>query len=271
MGDLAHATALSVEGEHFTANLSRDWEIWGPNGGYLAAIVLRAAGRVARIPRVATLHLHYLRVARFERVELRVRVLQAGQKAESISVEMEQAGKLILTALVRTALADAGLVHDVASAPNVVSHDNNLLSMEELRRPQHPRFAFWDNFERRVLQPSAWAIPRLEAAPRWYEWLRYRERSEGEDAFLNAGRLALLIDTMCWPAAWLAHADERFIAPSLDLTVWFHRPFDSAWLLVDAESPLAEAGLVAGRCALWNEGRQLLASGGSQLLCVAQR
>ena len=119
-----------------------------------------------------------------------------------------------------------------------------------------------------MLQPSAWALPRREAPPRWLEWLRYRERREDEEPFLSAARLALLIDTMCWPAAWLAHPEPDFIAPSLDLPVWFHRPFAGEWLLVDAEAPLAEAGLVAGCCTVWSESRALLASGGSQLLCV---
>jgi acyl-CoA thioesterase II len=271
MGDLGRASELTGQGDVFTAELSREWEIWGPNGGYLAAIALRAAGRVARIPRVATLHVHYLRMARFAPVALRVRVLHAGQRAESIAVDMEQGGTAILSALVRTALPGEGLVHDVSNAPNVVSPDHNLMTADELLRPQHTRHAFWQHFERRVLQPSAWAIPRLPAAPRLLEWVRYRERDEREDAFLNAARLAVLIDTMCWPAASLAHADERFIAPSLDLNVWFHRPLERDWLLVDAESRLAEGGLIAGRCSLWSEDRKLLASGGSQLLCVPQR
>jgi acyl-CoA thioesterase len=264
-----------------SAQLSPEWEIWGPNGGYLATLALRAAGRVARIQHVASLHVHYLRSPRFEPVELTTHVVQAGQRAESIRVEMEQAGKPVLSALVRTALPGKGLAHDVATVPNVVSPDHTLLSADDLRRPQHGRHAFWENFERRVLQPSAWAIPRLEAPPRWREWVRYRDLDVGgsaheqdqagdEDPFLAAGRLALLIDTMAWPAAWLAHSEDEYIAPSLDLCVWFHRVRSSGWLLIDAESPLAAAGLVHGRVAIWSEQRELLASGGSQLLCVAR-
>jgi acyl-CoA thioesterase len=98
--------------------------------------------------------------------------------------------------------------------------------------------------------------------------VRYKERAESEDPFLAAGRLALLIDTMCWPAASLAHPESLFIAPSLDLSVCFHRPQQGDWLLIDAEAPLAEQGLIYGRGALWSEDRKLLASGGSQLLCV---
>ncbi len=269
MQGLARATELApLASDRFGAQLSPEWEIWGPNGGYLATLALRAAGRVAGIQHVASLHVHYLRSPRFEQVELTTHVVQAGKRAESIRVEMEQAGKPVLSALVRTALPGEGLVHEIATVPNVVSPEHTLLSADDLRRPEHGRHPFWDNFERRVLQPSAWAIPRLEAPPRWREWVRYRDEASDDDPFLAAGRLALLIDTMGWPAAWLAHADERFIAPSLDLCVWFHRTRRSEWLLIDAESPLAEGGLVHGRCAIWSEQRELLASGGSQLLCV---
>ena len=50
MGDLANDTEVRGGDGHYTCELSRDWEIWGPNGGYIAAIVLRAAGgtRVGR-------------------------------------------------------------------------------------------------------------------------------------------------------------------------------------------------------------------------------
>ena len=44
MGDLGIDMAISEVGPgRFTATLSADWEIWGPNGGYLAAAAMRAA------------------------------------------------------------------------------------------------------------------------------------------------------------------------------------------------------------------------------------
>ncbi|MCU1360752.1 MAG: hypothetical protein JWN99_2041, partial [Ilumatobacteraceae bacterium] len=48
MGDFQLDTALTAGpadgGSSFTRVLSRDWEIWGPNGGYVGALMLRAAG-----------------------------------------------------------------------------------------------------------------------------------------------------------------------------------------------------------------------------------
>ncbi len=48
VGDLALDTAGRRLGDgRFEATLSRDWEIWGPNGGDVAAVALRAAGAAA--------------------------------------------------------------------------------------------------------------------------------------------------------------------------------------------------------------------------------
>jgi hypothetical protein len=49
--DLDQATYVDGQNGRYLARLSEDWEIWGPNGGYLAAIALRAAGEVTQIKR----------------------------------------------------------------------------------------------------------------------------------------------------------------------------------------------------------------------------
>jgi hypothetical protein len=46
MGNLDDDTKL-IGGEGlYTARLAPDWKIWGPNGGYVAAIALRGAGQL---------------------------------------------------------------------------------------------------------------------------------------------------------------------------------------------------------------------------------
>ena len=69
MGDLAVDTAVTRTGEgRYTASLSADWEIWGPMGGYIASVALRAAGAESPFARPASFFCQYLGVAGFDTV-----------------------------------------------------------------------------------------------------------------------------------------------------------------------------------------------------------
>ena len=66
MGDLALQTSVEPAGEgSYRAIVHQDWEIWGPCGGYVAAIALRAAGAESPFARPASFFCHYLSVAAF--------------------------------------------------------------------------------------------------------------------------------------------------------------------------------------------------------------
>jgi acyl-CoA thioesterase len=123
MGHLDHDTHVEGEAGRYRATLSREWDIWGPNGGYLAVIALRAAGAEARVRRPASFAAHYLSVARFAPVDLEVTALHRGRRSESFRVSMRQDDRPVLEAIVRTAAELPGLVHDEARAPEVASPD----------------------------------------------------------------------------------------------------------------------------------------------------
>lgn len=83
----------------------------------------------------------------------------------------------------------------------------------------------------------------------------------------------LLIDTLPLPTFHRSVSDRPapFIAPTLDLTVWFHEPRNRDWLFADSVAPVAGDGLIHGGVRLWSEDGRILASGGSQLLVVEGR
>ncbi len=277
MGDLALDTALAPlassanasEGSRsFGAELSRDWEIWGPNGGYLAALALRAAGACAAIPRPVSFYAHFLSVARFAPVEIQVRELRRGRRAEAFSVAVEQDGRAVLHAMVRTASETPGLEHDVARMPDVPPPDA-LKSFAELFPDGEAPYAFWRNFESKPTDPTGFDAPPAAHPPAVLQWHRFVPRETFDDPFLDAGRLLILVDTMGWPAASRAHPNGGFQAPSLDVVAWFHRPAaGERWLLSDHDSGLAEQGLIGTTGRIWSADGRLLASGGAQLLCV---
>jgi hypothetical protein len=83
--NLERATRLEGEGGRYVAQLCEEWEIWGPNGGYLAAIALRAAGDVAQIARPRSFYCHFLRSPAFHPMQIEVTVLKRRRRAESFS------------------------------------------------------------------------------------------------------------------------------------------------------------------------------------------
>src|SRR5258706_48773 len=63
MGNLGRDTAVEQIDEHrYRATLDKDWEIWGPCGGYTASVALRAVGASSAHPRPASFFCHYLSV-----------------------------------------------------------------------------------------------------------------------------------------------------------------------------------------------------------------
>ena len=295
------------EGPVFATTLSREWEIWGPNGGYLAALALRAAGLSAEIARPASFYCHFLRSPEFAPVELGVSVLRRGRRSESLSVGMTQDGRPVLQALVRTAAEVPGYEHQEPQAPEVPPAQA-LRSVEELLAPdRRPPFRFWENIERRPVDQTdphrgraaeqadranaadqtdphrgraAERTDRANAAeqagqpdePRRAvvrEWTRFRPTATLADPFLDAARSLILLDTYGWPAAYRRYRDRSMVAPNLDTATWFHRfnP-ESDWLLIDQECPTGHAGLLGAAGRVWDTEGRLLATGGAQLCCL---
>ncbi len=269
MGDFELDTRLEGERGRYRAVLSRDWEIWGPNGGYVAAIALRAAGREARVSRPASFAAHFLGVAAFEAVDVEVHALHQGRRSESFRVSVRQGERAILEAIVRTAAEGPGLEHDVARAPEVGAPED-LRSADELRKAEWgPPLPFWKNLEARPVWPERFDQEWQPREPIWREWYRFRPRATFDDPFVDAGRALLLVDTLSWPAASQPHPNSAFRAPNLDVTAWFHRADPkSEWLLADHASHVAQGGLMGTTACVWSREGRLLASGGAQLFCV---
>ncbi len=245
---LEETTRLSGTAGRYTARLSPGWRIWGPNGGYLAALALRAAGLCSAVPHPAGIHATFLRPPRFDEVTLDVVALKQGRRVEVFAVTMTQDDRPVLSALVQTAAVAPGYDLQPARAPDVPPPD-----AATAIEPGGP-YPFWDNVSRR------------SAGGR--EWVRFRPTSRFDDPFVDAARSLILLDTYGWPTFWKANGDGPFIAPSLDINVGFHAGPLSEWLLVDCEIPVGRLGRLAVTGRIWDPGGRLVATGSSQLCCV---
>jgi len=264
--DLEHATRVDGGGGRYLARLSDEWEIWGPNGGYLATFALRAAGLEARIKRPRSLYCHFLSSPSFDAVALEVTVLKSGRRAESLAVQMSQDGKPILHALIKTAADGPGHSHQHLVAPDVPA-PHTLQSYEPPGlNPQRPAFSFWNNIERRLVDAVA---PEVSAAPALRNWTRFRPTACFEDPFVDAARALILLDTFGFPAAYQRYGTTDYVAPSLDTSIWLHQFNPSCeWLLIDHECPVAEHGLMGVNGRVWDTEGRLLATGSAHLCCI---
>ena len=270
MGDLGADTALEALGEgRYRAELSPDWEIWGPMGGYVAACALRAAGAESPHPFPAALSCHYLGVGRFAPVDIRVETRRAGRAATALRVELTQEGQPVLDAMVWATGDGEGLEHDETRPPDLPGPDA-LPSMADLVPEDTPRpYPFWDNLESKPLDFEPVWPPEGPRPAHWQQWLRFVPTATFADPWVDAARLVILVDLPSWPSAHRPHAwtGPPYVAPSLDLNVAFHQPAqDEPWLLCDGAAPLSTRGLFGWTARVWSPGGRLHASGGGQCL-----
>ena len=276
MGDLALDSRLEPLDEgRFATDLSDDWRIWTLNGGYLAAVVLRAAGATTAFDRPATLSLQLLSGAVAGPAVLRTRSVRRARSAECVSVDLDQGDRRVATAHVwAVAEGGSGPEHEDAGDRPADGPDAYPTMEERVARRGSPPpgtrqvFPFWDNLDAR---PVTWVDDwdHRPAGPAVaMDWLRFAPTATFPDAFVGAGRLAIALDTYSFPSFARAHdAPIEWIAPNVDLHCTFHRDASaSPWLLAVGRTPAATGGLAGFTSEVWSEDGRLLASGGGQML-----
>ncbi|HET9896435.1 MAG TPA: thioesterase family protein [Streptosporangiaceae bacterium] len=274
MTDLASDTEVLANGDGWTATVSEDWMVWFPNGGYLAAIALRAAARQAPSMVPASLTCHFLTAARVGPADLSVRTLRASSRAQSLSVCMTQDGSVVLEALIwLVAPGIDGFPRRSRPAPPAAP-PAGLRSLDGLTPPGVWDWCrLWKRLEVRPLDEleryAAWPNETL-AEPTFRSWLRFRPPLTSDQPVVDAGRSLVTIDVFPYIAALMIYGPGQLThyAPTLSLSVSFHshKPA-SAWLLMEASSSFSGGGLLAGEVAMWAEDRELVATGITQMLC----
>ncbi len=208
------ATAVEPLGDgRFSALCDVDWSApRGPNGGYLAAIMIRVMtaelGDAEREARSITLH--YLSPPVAGPMQIEVKVERSGRTLTTLSARLEQDGKCCLLALG----AFAGQFSDkrpfVAQMPKVGAADQiePIPVVEQMPPIAHQV----------VMRPALGALPFSgsdEAISGG--WMRLNEPQR-----LDAAALALYCDA--WLPAVFTRLTEPVGAPTVDLTIHFRDP-----------------------------------------------
>jgi acyl-CoA thioesterase II len=264
-GDFVRDTAVVGRDGAYRARVSDDWKVWGPLGGYVAAIALRAVAAEAKLRRPASFQCLFLAFADFTDVDVAVETIRRSKRAEAFAVRLTQNGSPILHATAWV-VGDGldGFVHTDATAPDVPPPDR-LQSFAELADNYAEWYPLWRTIDGR---PTVWT--QTPGPPNWRTWMRLVDTPDLSDPFLDAARALMWMDLMMWNAATPPHVPwpVKYLAPNLDLSCLFHaRSAADEWLLCDAHAPAAGEGLVGCTGRVWTPSGRLVASGTSQLLC----
>ena len=229
------------------------WIERGPNGGYVAAIMLRAltehVADPARTPRSFTQH--YMAPPVEGPVEVEARIERSGRRVTFTSGRMLQDGRLLATSQAAFALPMRG-VEFCDIVPPDVPRPESLVPLPAM--PDPPPFR--DRYH------TLWAIgaPPLSRSPEAVTggWIRLAEPRP-----LDHLLIAALTDA--WMPPVFSRLDERVGVPTVDLTIHFRASLplpdarDDDWVLASFRTDAAADGFLEEDGSLWSRSGVLLA------------
>jgi acyl-CoA thioesterase len=250
-------------GGRYRARMDRGWWIVrGPNGGYVAAMVLRAMltelDDPLRPPRSLTVH--YLRPPVEGEVEVTVVIERTGRALTTLSARLEQDGKLLALALCACAVDMPGLeVADLRMPAVPAAEDTPAAPASTIDIPMRQRY------EVRPLFGGPLGEVDHDAPAVTGGWIRLAE-AEPLDHLV----VAALTDA--WPPAVFARMESPAAVPTIDLTVHFRGapPDAHEWALVQFATRHVEGGYLEEDGAIWSADGRLLAQS-RQLAMVLPR
>jgi acyl-CoA thioesterase II len=268
MRDLAVDTCLHrVSYGVFELVIGTEWDAFSPNGGFLSAIALRAAGEVTGQATPVSFQGQYGKPAGPGVTAVRTHTIMQTARTEVVQVDIAQNASLVLSAFVRSASLTSELEHDDAPAPDVPP-PGLLRPVEQLVPAGFQLMPFTNNFEMRpITWEPAWP-PRKARPARNLAWIRFRPTASFADPFADHGRSLVIADMEVWRAVMRAHRGcSSYVGRSIDLTVTFHRPTTNReWLLSEVVSPVAVQGVISGQTRIWCAEGELVASGTSNMV-----
>lgn len=238
------------------------WIIAGPNGGYVAAVVLRAivaeVGDSARRPRSITLQ--YLRPPAEGPVEVEVTVERSGRTVSNVSARLMQEGRTMVLALASLAVERASpvafdegpglpMMPDGRPVPPPEATERVPVDPERdvpMRRHYDLRWVLGDP----PFQPSGQDGPRAYTGG----WLRPADAEPVDEVVLAAM-------TDAWMPPLFCRIDQPLAVPTIDLTIHFRGlPADPLeHCFVEFASPLARDGYLVEHGRILSRDGRLLA------------
>ena len=260
MGGFARATALEGADGSFTGAIEPGWDILGnANGGYLMAILGRAAVLDSGRPDVVSLSAEFLSPGRAGAIEVGTNVLKAGRRFITTRVDVRSDERLVITGTVITGdLADA-------EGPSLLLAERPMIPPPESCLRVEPTELFPPPFAGQVDMrlhpadaPSA-EQPTTATVRGWFRLL------DGEPM----DTLAVVQASDAFPPTVFNTDLEIGWVPTVQMTVHLRsRPIGS-WLQMHMTTTFITDGMFEADALLWDESGTLVAQ--SRQLALAPR
>jgi acyl-CoA thioesterase len=203
---------MRVGPNEFTGQVSRRWWIArGPNGGYLAALLVRAVEATLDDPsRTArSLTVHYLEAPVEGEVGITTSIVRAGRSLTTVTATMTQDGRPMALALAAFSTPRPGPEFIDLSMPAVAAPDD--VQPSALLEGMPPMLASLDLRQVIGAPPFSRAAEAVSGG-----WMRLAEPS-----IPDAAVVAFLTDA--WVPAAFSRLDPGVGVPTVSLTIYFRR------------------------------------------------
>ncbi len=239
----------------YDAEIDRGWWIHrGPNGGYIAAILVRAIEAEVADPSriIRSFTTHYLRPPDEGPAELAVAIQRTGRTLSTVTAQLRQADQPLAVAVAAVAIdRESPAEFDRSPAPDVPDPDE--IEQEQAERPGGvppiPMSGRYDIRHRIGTPPFVTGPEALTGG-----WIRQSDRGPVDVT-------ALVTYSDAWGPAIFSRG-ELIPVPTVDLTVHVRRDparFDTSWCLVRFISRVATGGFVEEDGEIWSRDGVLLA------------
>ncbi len=251
--ELDEDTALEARSPGvYAGTITGRWMVgMGPNGGYLAAIILRAVLAESPLPDPVTMTVHYLARPLEGPCEVTVTTLRVGRGHANFRAELVQEGEVRCASLVTVGrLRDAGPFDFQPPAP-VVPEPGESIAVRRIGEAP----TLWERLETRAAKGDDLFFLRTKAGEAMTGgWTRLAD-GRGTDALT----VALFLD--CWPPAVFNRTMQMdpIGAPTIEYTVhWRNKP-SSDWCYGRFETRTLAGGYVDENGELWDTSGVLVA------------
>ena len=241
-----------VEPGVFEGHVNRDWWIvFGPNGGFLAAMMVKAMSAAvddhARAARSLTIH--YTQAPTEGPIRIRTTVERVGRSLTTMSARMEQDNRLIALALGAFSSARTPAIEFSDAPAPTVPLPEEIAPFEE-RRDLPPFTRQWEVRPAVGIQPFSGAVEGALTGG----WIKPLDPHP-----IDAALVAQLTDA--WIPAVFVRLTEPDAVPTIDLTIHFRSdlPLEPDYVLSTFETRVSAGGFIEEDGYIWARDGRLIA------------